>query len=87
MPSISITGVRVLSFSISGSERRSKIVWMFSALRVWIPAAVTWEGSALRKRRSERVVRGGWGCASVVVVVVVVVVEGASVVGGMVVVG
>lgn len=28
---------------------------MFSALSASIPLAVTWEGSALRKRRSERV--------------------------------
>lgn len=85
MPGISMMGVRALSFSISGSERRSKIVWMFKDLRVRIPAGVTCEGSALRKRRSERVVVvvvvvGGGGCGlvrlSVGGLAVVVVIEG-----------
>lgn len=57
-------GVRALSFSISGSDRKSKIVRMLSALRVWIPAAVTLEGSALRKRRSERVMLVGADAAA-----------------------
>lgn len=56
MPSISIIGVRALFLSISGRERRSKIVRILSDFSAAIPAAVTCEGSAERNRRSERVV-------------------------------
>lgn len=56
MPSISIIGVKDLILSISGKERRSKMVFMLSAFSAAIPASETWEGSAERKRIFERVV-------------------------------